>query len=329
KPVAELAAARRRSTEELWAEVAPLRERLFAARAKRERPLTDDKILADWNGMAIRGLAEAGRVFGDAEMLARARAAADFVLTEMRPAGGPLLHAVRGGEGKVAAFLSDYVFLVRGLLALARAGGEARYLTAAVELTAEQIDRLAHPQGGFYNAAASPDLLVRNQEIFDGATPAANGIAVLNLLELHAATGDDGYRERAAATLAAYAPVLERAPEAAKTLALAAWRFGELSEPVAVRYELAAAEADGTRPFVIQLDLRIGWHLDGAALAVEAVAGNEIVELEIPQGDSLTGVVVLTGRLRGSGELILGYQACDETACRLPVRRRLEPPRSA
>jgi uncharacterized protein len=329
KPVAELAAARRCSVAELWAEIAPLRDRLFAARAERERPLTDDKILADWNGMAIRGLAEAGRVFGNAEMLARARAAADFVLTEMRPAGGPLLHAVRGGEGKVAAFLSDYVFLVRGLLALARATSEDRYLAAAVELTDEQIDRLAHPQGGFYNAAASPDLLVRNQEIFDGATPSANGMAVLNLLELHTATGDDRYRERAAATLAAYAPVLERAPEAAKTLALAAWRFGELSEPVAVRYELAPAGADGTRPFVIQLDLRIGWHLDGAALTVEAVAGSEIVELVKPEGDFLTGVVVLTGRLRGSGELILGYQACDETACRLPVRQRLEPTRSA
>ena len=325
RPVAELAAARRRTPAELWAEVEPLRARLFAARQVRERPLTDDKVLADWNGMAIRGLAEAGRVFGDADMIARARATADFVLAEMRPAGGPLLHAVRQGAGRVPAFLSDYAYLVRGLLALARATGDERYLGAARELTEEQIARLAHPRGGFYNAEARADLLVRGQEIFDGATPSANGIAVLNLIELHAATGDDAYRERAGQALAAFAPVLERAAESVKTLALAAWRFGEAPAPLTVRYHLEPSGATGERTFRLELELRPGWHLDRSELGLVAAGGTELLGVDIPPVDRFEGTVEISGSLRGPGELVLAYQACDETACQLPVTRRLGP----
>ena len=184
KPLAEQAARRRTGEAELLGEIEPLRRRLFEARARRPRPRTDDKVLADWNGLAIRGLATAGRVLGDDGMIALARRAADRVLAVLRPDGGPLLHAVRGGEGRIRAFLSDYAFLVRGLLGLHEATEEARYLDAAIELAAEQEERLAAPHGGFYNAAASDDLLFRSQEIFDGATPAANAIAVLNALDL-------------------------------------------------------------------------------------------------------------------------------------------------
>jgi hypothetical protein len=183
-PLEDQAARRRRTREELLAEMAPLRARLLEARSHRKRPATDDKVLADWNGMAIRGLAVAGRSLGDEDLVGRAARAAEYVLRVMRPEGGPLLHAVRQGRGRVAAYLSDYAFLARGLLALHQAGRaageeEPRWLEAAVALAEEQEARLAHPAGGWYNAAESPDLLLRSQEIFDGATPAANAAAVI------------------------------------------------------------------------------------------------------------------------------------------------------
>ena len=80
----------------------------------------------------------------------------------------------------------------------ARGDRRARYLDAAIELAAEQEERLAAPHGGFYNAAASDDLLFRSQEIFDGATPAANAVAVLNALELAERGALAGAGERAA-----------------------------------------------------------------------------------------------------------------------------------
>jgi hypothetical protein len=240
--LAEQAAARRVSPEELLAQVAPLRDRLLAARGRRERPATDDKVLADWNGMAISGLAVAGRLLGDGGLIERAARAAGFVLARLRPAGR-LCHAWRGGEAKIAAFLADYAYLIRGLLELDAASGSAageRWRTAAVELAAEQEERLGDPRGGWWNAGESPDLLFRSQEIFDGAVPAANAVAVLNSLTLAERTGEPRFRADAERALRAFAPLVEVQVEAARSLTVAARRLG--LEPVAAAGAPAAAE---------------------------------------------------------------------------------------
>ena len=42
---------------------------LYEARAKRKQPGTDDKVLSAWNGLMIAGLADSGRVLGDAALI--------------------------------------------------------------------------------------------------------------------------------------------------------------------------------------------------------------------------------------------------------------------
>jgi uncharacterized protein len=277
----EVARSRRLEPNELLRELAPLRTRLLAARSRRPRPATDDKVLADWNGIAIAGLAEAGRLLDEAPLVAQAARAADFVLREMRPAAGPLLHVWRAGHARIPAYLADYAFLVRGLIALHRATGEERWLAAAAELAAEQAERLADPEGGFFVAGESPDLLFRSKDPFDGATPAANAVAVLNLLDL-------GWREQAAAALRAFAPLVEEHPEAVRMLAIAVRRYHgdgpasreaahqreagsgplamldqEAEQLVTLRLELGDAGTDrgGWRSFRLALDIAPGWHL--------------------------------------------------------------------
>jgi hypothetical protein len=232
RPIGEQAERRRVSPAVLLDAMAPMRARLLAARDARQRPLTDDKVLADWNGLAIAALAVAGRILGEPRWVARAAEAADFVLATLRgaPAGGEgtpgaLLHAWRAGRGEVPAFLADYAYLVHGLLSLHDATGERRWLAAAEELTAEQRRRLADPEGGFFTAEASPDLLFRSREVFDGASPSPNGIAVLNLLALADRTGDAAYREEARRALCAFAPLVAAQPAAARTLCVAVRRF--------------------------------------------------------------------------------------------------------
>jgi uncharacterized protein YyaL (SSP411 family) len=327
EPLAGQAARRRTTREELLGEVRPLMDRLFEARAGRDRPLTDDKVLADWNGLAIRGLAVAGRVLGDDGMTGLARRAADRVLETMRPAGGPLLHAVRNGEGRITAYLADYACLVRGLLGLHETTGDERHLTAAVELATEQEERLAHPDGGWYNAAGAPDLLFRSQEIFDGATPAANAVAVLDALELADRTGEGAWRDRAERALTAFSPVIERAPEAVRMLSVAAHRIhrgagggvqrrdgGAGARPQGpaaaseagsvVEHELVLSgpaepeESDegGARPFELRLTVAPGWHLNAnpasaeglQPTAVTAEAGAELVDVRYPEGEEWT-----------------------------------------
>src|SRR5690606_19525337 len=198
---------------------------LAAARAERPRPATDDKVLADWNGTAIAGLAAAGAALGSAHLLDLARGAATAVLRDLRTADGTLLHAWRGGSGRVRAFLADDASLVRGLLRLHATTDEPRWLDAAVELATEQERRLAAPGGGWYNAEPAPDLLARGQEVFDGALPAANPVAMLNALALHAATGDPAWRSIAERAVRGFVPVAQAHPEAARTLTLALRRL--------------------------------------------------------------------------------------------------------
>jgi uncharacterized protein YyaL (SSP411 family) len=321
----EVAARRRMPIDELLREVDAGRGKLFAARALRERPATDDKVLTDWNGTIITGLAVAGRLLGDPGLVAQAARAADFFLATLRPADGPLLHAWRGGQGKIAAYLADYAFLVRGLLALHAATGEARWLAAAAELTGEQIRRLRDPMGGFFTAAASPDLLFRSKDAFDGAMPAANAVAVLNLIDLAARTGDLGWRRQARSALSAFAELVQNHPEGVRMLALAVRRYHETGgdpeeadadygEERAGHERDAAAgsvalleheaerlvrahldlqeEADGWRPFRLKLEIASGWHLQANPasepylMATEVRAEKgEVRNVRYPQGE--------------------------------------------
>jgi hypothetical protein len=225
RPIEVAARERRTSPEALLDEIAPLRARLLGARARRKRPATDDKILADWNGTAIAGLAVAASALGSPELALRAARAAEFLLAALRGPAGTLLHAWRAGHGRVEAFLADYVFLGRGLARLWEASGDRRWLEEAIALQAEQDARLASPRGGYFNAAEADDLLVRGKEIFDGALPAANGVAALHLLDLAAATGESRYLAAAERTLRAFAPVVSAHPDGARTTVIALARF--------------------------------------------------------------------------------------------------------
>jgi len=153
------------------------------------------------------------------------------VLGRMRPPQGAgnrqLLHAWRAGRARVPAFLDDYAYLIHGLLALAEVTGERIWTDQAEDLAAEMERRLGDPQGGYFQSAGGGDLLVRARPVVDGAIPAGNAVAALDLIALARRTGKPVYRQRAAAALRAFAPELERAPLAAPTVALAVLRYQE------------------------------------------------------------------------------------------------------
>jgi hypothetical protein len=361
--LAAAAAARDLTREALVQRIAPLKEKLFQARAERERPLTDDKVLADWNGMAIAGLAVAGRLLKEEALVDQAARAADFVLAEMKPKGGTLLHAWRGGQGKIPAYLADYAYLVRGLLALHAATGEARWQRAAVELTEEQIRRLRDPRGGYFAAAESPDLLMRSKDVYDGAIPSANAIAVLNLLDLAERTGEARFRTEAEAALKAFGQILEKAPGSVPTLATAAHRYGAggqarvpaasplealARQVVAVSAEAAqAAGEDGWRSVTVRLVIEKGWHInanpasdsfliptalemDGEAGAGSA-AGSALRQIHYPPGKALetdfaeAPIAVYEGTVEITAEVPAGVQALRVTYQPCEASRCLAP----
>ncbi|AEB11629.1 thioredoxin domain-containing protein [Marinithermus hydrothermalis] len=165
---------------EAW--LASVKARLLEARLRRVRPLTDDKILADWNGLALAAFAEAGRWLGEARYLEAARKNAEFVLGALYQ-DGLLRHAWRRGRLGRHAYLSDQAHYGLGLLALFEATGEMRWLEAARVLAEGILEHFRDPEGGFFDALeANP--LGRPKDVFDGAWPSGNAAAAELLVRL-------------------------------------------------------------------------------------------------------------------------------------------------
>jgi len=124
---------------------------LLAARAKRERPLLDDKILTAWNGLMISAFAKGGAVLDDARYAEAARQAAEFVIGNLYDApSGKLLRRYRQGDAAIPGFLDDYAMFTQGLLDLYEAQFDRRHLELAVRLTEKQTELFEDPVSGAF-----------------------------------------------------------------------------------------------------------------------------------------------------------------------------------
>ncbi len=175
------AAARRegRTVAELVSALEPVRRALLDARARREPPLLDAKVLCSWSAFAVRALAEAGGALGRADHLDAARAGAAFLLGPMRP-DGELRHVWTDGRLGVAAFLDDRAALANACLSLHEATLEGRWLDEALGLVDEVVAlHFDEAEGLFYDDAPGAERLVaRPREVMDQATPSGTALAV-------------------------------------------------------------------------------------------------------------------------------------------------------
>jgi hypothetical protein len=189
------------------ARLARCREKLFAVRAPRVRPGLDDKVLADWNGLMIAALAQAGLVFERPDWLALARRAFVFVENEMAASDGRLFHSWRGGQARHPASVDDYANLCRAALALYEPTQDPRFLGRAQGWIAVLDRHYWDGAGGGYFFAAddTPGLIARAKTATDAAVPAGNGTLVGVLARLAVLTGDESYRDRAEAIVRAFA----------------------------------------------------------------------------------------------------------------------------
>ncbi len=193
------------------ARLAPLRRRLYEARAQRIWPGWDDKVLADWNGMAIAGLVQAGRVFDRPDWLEAARQALLF-LRDALLVEGRLHHSWRRSQVKHQATLDDHAHLARAALLLHEATGDSEALSFAEELVALAVAHYEDgEEGGFYVAAADAEaLLVRAKSVQDAAVPSGNGVMVEVLARLAYLSGASAQRARAERAVAAFSGEVER-----------------------------------------------------------------------------------------------------------------------
>ncbi len=216
KPLEQFASESQLTLDELIQKLGRIRSLLFKAREKRVHPAKDDKILVDWNGLMIAALARASSVFGEPRYLQAAVKAAGFILEKMKDEHGQLYHRYAKGERAIEGFLDDYAFLVWGLVEIYETCFEESYLQAAVELTKTTFSRFwDDTDGGFYFTAKGADKEVpRRKQVYDGAVPSGNSVALLNLLRLALLTGDAKYRELASQMIKVFSGDVKRAPAA-------------------------------------------------------------------------------------------------------------------
>jgi uncharacterized protein YyaL (SSP411 family) len=205
----------------LWADADALarldriNQTLYDARAKRDQPGTDDKVLASWNGLMIAGLARVGSALAEPRFLNAARAAADFVLAHMRTPDGRLHRSFAGGKAQIPGFLEDHAFVAWGLVQLHQASPSngSKYLDAARELVGSAKATFGDGQGGFFDTPAGHrDLFVRTRSVHDGALPSAQAVLLHTFIDLAVATGDRAYARDAAALLVSISGHIHRSP---------------------------------------------------------------------------------------------------------------------
>ncbi len=182
---------------------ASIEQRLFAARSRRVRPATDDKVLVSWNALALRAFAEAARYLDRADYLDVARRNAAFLTTALHP-GDRLLRSWRKDQARHTAYLEDYAGLIVGLAALYQTDHDPDWYGTATALCQEMIDHYQDPNSGFFDTrAGETGLLVRPKEMQDNAIPSGNALSAYALHLLASYSDRFTWQEKAASMLAA------------------------------------------------------------------------------------------------------------------------------
>jgi uncharacterized protein YyaL (SSP411 family) len=210
--------------DELESQLVPIRKKLFDVRSQRIRPLLDHKILTGWNGMMIRGYADAGRILKNDGYLATAKRAANFALENLRNEEGRLLRTVTDGTAKLNAYLIDYACLIDGLLALHRATGEQTWLEAADSLQKIQNELFWDEKNGgyFFTSKDHETLLARSKKPMDNAVPAGNSVAAGNLVYLAEKLNQNDYRSQARRAVISASAIIQQYPTATPRLMITA-----------------------------------------------------------------------------------------------------------
>jgi len=202
-----------RPTDQGWSEVVEsARLRMLDERATRVRPGLDDKVVAAWNGLALRAFAEAGAALGEDRYLEAATDCAAF-LAENLIVGDTLMRSWRDGRTSVPGFLDDYAAVSLGMFALFSATADDRWYDIGSRLTVVLAERFTDPAGGFFDTASDAEKLIkRPKSQADNPLPSGNGLAAEALLTLSGYTGDLELRDQAIDTLASAGLLMDRYP---------------------------------------------------------------------------------------------------------------------
>lgn len=198
---------------------------LFQARKQRRRPHLDDKVITSWNGMMIGALARGSRILNNELFLTAAVQTATFIEENLYDRSTHnLLRRYRNQKAGIAGQLTDYTFLVEGLLDLYRANHSPKWLKWSADLTARQIKLFWNEEKGFFfDSVADPSVKIRIRDKYDGAEPTGNSVAAQNLLRLAQMLNKPEWQQMARRLVESFSEVINPYPPALP-LMLKAWQ---------------------------------------------------------------------------------------------------------
>jgi len=174
------------------------RAALLAARGARVRPGRDEKVLAAWNGLMLRAVAECARLFDRDEYRELALRNAEFLFTHL-VRDGRAMRTRTAGVTAIGGFLEDHAALGLAALAMYDLTLDGRWLARARTL-AEGVNRWFwdEPARAFFDTASDAEpLITRPREVTDNAVPSGTSLAAELLLRLAELDANDEYRRRA------------------------------------------------------------------------------------------------------------------------------------
>ncbi|MEM8965726.1 MAG: thioredoxin domain-containing protein [Bacteroidota bacterium] len=222
--------------------VTKAKQDLLERRSQRERPGLDDKIIAGWNGLMLRGLVDAYTALGDESILKLAQQNAQFLQSNLIQLVGEVAsisHTYAKYERNIEGFLDDYAFVADGLIALYQVTFEEQWLYLADQLVQYAMRHFYHQKEQFFfYTSASSELIARKKELFDNVIPASNSAMARNLHKLSVLLEKADYAGLAQGMLSRMLPLVKQYPSDTTNWAVLAT---EMSLPMA---EVAIVGAD-------------------------------------------------------------------------------------
>ncbi len=291
------------SPEDLGERIEGIKAKLYAVRENRVRPGRDDKVLAAWNGLALRAFALAARVLPEREDYREAaRKNAGFLLEKMKE-DGRLHRSFKDGRARFNGYLEDYACVADGLVSLYEATFERRWIEEARTLADAMLELFWDvDKGVFYDTPSDhEELVTRPRDVYDSAAPSGNSVAVEVLLRLSVVLEREDYRERAGAILENLSGGMAQIPSAFGRLLSALDLY--LSQP----YEVAIVGEPGAP--------------DTRALAEAAFSGyvpNKVVVGASEGDEAAVELIPLLAERPTRGGKATAY-VCVNHACQMPA----------
>lgn len=269
---------------ELLQRVEQLRQRLYQLREKRIHPFTDKKVLTAWNSMMITALVDAAKHLAQPEYLQAAIKAADYLnrynldKNNQDKTGHKLWRSSLNGQASVLASQEDYAYFSQALIRLYDATQEPKWLVQAEQISNSMLELFWDKNdGGFFmdNPSQEMTLMIRPKDIFDGAIPSGNSVAMEVMSALFKRTGKAEYENKAEQLMAALSAKVAEVPNAFSYLLMALNQMqqgevelvqygarGKLRVELVPLSIMPASASVGKREYLLRVKMEGKWHIN-------------------------------------------------------------------